>query len=163
MYRKFISKTLAVILSAAMLTVSAAAAKVEVNGTTLMAEEGWVEDGVSYVTLRALSREGGYLLTWKDQLLTLSGQGAELTVQPGALYVEVNGRALYVPGGVRTIDGETALPLRLPENALGVNVEWDGEEKIASLDTEDAQPKIADYGEEDLYWLSRIISAESRG
>ncbi len=163
MYRKFISKTLAVILSAAMLTVSAAAAKVEVNGTILMAEEGWVEDGVSYITLDALSREGGYLLTWNDQKLTLSGQGAELTVQPGALYIEVNGRVLYVPGGVRTVDGETALPLRLLENALGANVEWDGEERIASLDTQDAQPKNADYGEEDLYWLSRIISAESRG
>ena len=163
MYRKYISKLLAVCFSAAMLAIPVSAARVEINGTVLMQEEGWIEDGVSYITLNALSREGDYFLHWNGETALLSGQGAELTARPGESYVEVNGRALYVRGGVRTVSGRTALPLRLLEEALGAEVEWDGEEKTASLNTDDAQAEQAAYGEEDLYWLSRIISAESRG
>lgn len=163
MYRKYVSKIMAVCLSAVLLAGPVSAARVELNGTVLTQEEGWVEDGVSYITLSALSREGDYLLTWNDGTVRLSGQGAELTACPGNSYVEVNGRALYVTGGVRTADGTPALPLRLLENALGAEVKWNGEEKVASLNTEDAQAEQAAYPEEDLYWLSRIISAESRG
>ncbi len=163
MYRKYLSKILAVCLGAALLAVPAAAAQVEINGTVLMQEEGWVEDGVSYITLDALSRKGDYLLKWNGDIVQLSGQGAELTARPGESYIEINGRALYVRGGVRTVDGNPALPLRLLENALGAEVVWNGEEKIASLNTENAQAEQAAYPEEDLYWLSRIISAESRG
>lgn len=163
MYRKYISKIMAVCLSAALLAVPVSAARVELNGTVLAQEEGWIEDGISYVTLNALSREGDYLLSWNEGAAELSGQGAELTARPGNLYVEVNGRALYVMGGVRTVDGSPALPLRLLENALGAEVEWNGEDRIASLNTEDAQAEQAAYPDEDLYWLSRIISAESRG
>lgn len=163
MYRKYCLKLLAACLSAAMLSVPVSAARVEFNGTVLIQEEGWIEDGVSYITLDVLSREGDYLLSWKEGLAQLSGQGAELTVRPGNRYVEVNGRALYVEDGVRTMNGIPALPLRLLENALGAEVVWNGEEKIASLNTEDAKAQQAAYPEEDLYWLSRIISAESRG
>ena len=163
MYRKFVSKILAVCLGSALLAVPVSAARVELNGTVLTQEEGWIEDGISYISLDALSREGDYLLSWSEGLARLSGQGAELTARPGNRYVEVNGRALYVMGGVRAVDGSPALPLRLLENALGAEVVWNGEEKIASLNTEDAQAQQAEYPEEDLYWLSRIISAESRG
>ena len=133
MYRKFVSKILAVCLGSALLAVPVSAARVELNGTVLTQEEGWIEDGISYISLDALSREGDYLLSWSEGLARLSGQGAELTARPGNRYVEVNGRALYVMGGVRAVDGSPALPLRLLENALGAEVVWNGEEKIASL------------------------------
>ena len=163
MYRNWIRTTLAGVLSAAMLAAPAAAGQVEINGTLLSKDEGWVENGVSYVTLKALSRESGYDLSWDGQTALLSGAGADLAARPGALYVEVNGRALYVPSSVRTVDSRIALPLRLLENALGAEVEWDEETATAILSTQGAWAREASYPEEDLYWLSRIISAESRG
>jgi N-acetylmuramoyl-L-alanine amidase len=87
----------------------------------------------------------------------------ELTAKPGECYIEVNGRALYVSGGVSLTAGRTALPLRVLENALGGVVTWDDETATASLSLEGCQAGQADYDQEDLYWLSRIISAESQG
>ena len=154
---------LAAFLIAAGLTVPASAARVEVNGVQLERTEGWVQNGTSYVTLSALSREGDYRLTWDGTRACLEGEDFTLWAQPGAYYIEVNGRALYVPDGVQVVENRTALPLRLLEDALGGEVSWNGTAKIASLDVSNARAAQADYPEEDLYWLARVISAESRG
>ncbi len=153
----------AALLTAASLTVPTSAARVEVNGTRLEKSEGWVENGASYVTLSALSREGNYQLTWDGRRACLTGEDFTLWAQPGACYIEVNGRALYVPDGVQVVNDRTALPLRLLEAALGGKVTWDGQEQVAGLDVTRAAARQADYPEEDLYWLARVISAESRG
>lgn len=163
MYRNWIRTTLAGVVSAVMLAATAAAGQVELNGVLLPEHEGWVDNGVSYVTLKALSRESGYALSWDGQTARLTGAGAELTTSPGELYVEVNGRALYLPGGVQTLNGRIALPLRVLENALGAEVTWDSVRATAALNTRSAQARQADYDQEDLHWLSRVISAESRG
>lgn len=163
MYRNWIRRAAVAALSAVLLAVPAAAGQVRVNDTLLEQAEGWVEQGVSYVTLKALSRESGFDLSWDGQAAQLSGAGASLTARPGALYVEVNGRALYIPGGVRVTDGRIALPLRVLENALGAAVAWDSGTETAALDTRGARAKQADYDAEELYWLARVISAESRG
>ena len=163
MCRKYFLKLLAVCVSSAMLAVPVSAARVELNGTVLTQEEGWIEDGISYVTLRAVEREGGYSASWDGKRAGLSGRGAELTAKPGAAYIEVNGRALYVSGGVRLVNGRTVLPMRVLGNALGAEVNWNDKTATASLNTRSAKAPSANYNTEDLYWLSRVISAESRG
>lgn len=163
MHAKWIRRTAAGLLTAMSLALPAAAAQVEVNGAVLDQSEGWLEDGRSYVTLKALSREADYQLNWDGTAACLEGTDVRLTARPGAHYIEVNGRALYVPGGVRTVEGHTVLSLRLLEEALGGQVEWNDETGTASLSVQQAGAKSADYPDEDLYWLSRIISAESRG
>ena len=55
------------------------------------------------------------------------------------------------------------LPLALLSNALGCPLTWNAATGTADLDTASARPPQANYNSEDLYWLSRIISAESRG
>ena len=139
------------------------AVTVEVDGVTLAAEEGWGHSGTSYVTLRALSSLGDYELSWDGRRAILTGKGLELTAIPGACYIEVNGRALYVAEGVGALNGRTFLPLRIVADATGGVLRWNGETATAGLEVEGAQAPVADYDEEGLYWLSRIISAESRG
>lgn len=163
MYQKLIRKPMVLILGLVILTGTAMGAGIEINGTALSKAEGWIEDGVSYVTLRAVEREGGYSVSWDGKRAGLSGRGAELTAKPGAVYIEVNGRALYVSGGVRLVDGHTVLPMRVLGNALGAEVNWNDKTATASLNTRSAKAPSANYNTEDLYWLSRVISAESRG
>ena len=154
----------AAVAAACMLSAPVArAATVEVDGVPLDHEEGWGHGGTSYVTLRALSGLGGYELSWDGNRATLVGEGVELTAIPGAYYIEVNGRALYVAEGVGVVDGRTYLPLRVIADATGGVLSWDGERAIAGLELDGAEAPAADYDEEGLYWLSRIISAESRG
>lgn len=136
---------------------------VEIDGVPLEARHGWGENGTSYVTLRGLSEAADYDLRWDGTRAVLEGKDFTLRAKPGQPYLEVNGRVLYLEDGVGVMDGMTYLPLRLVAEATGGELHWDGETSVARLELEDARAKWADYPEEDLYWLSRIISAESRG
>lgn len=157
-------RVLAGFLAVLALSAPISAEKVQINGDDLPPREGWIEDGRSYMTLNALCRQSpGYTLKWDGSQAKLSGNGVNMAISPQKSYIEVNDRALYVPGGVRVVDGHLALPLRVLENALGGAVSWDAGAATASLDLTHAQAKQADYSEEDLYWLSHIIDAESRG
>lgn len=55
-------------------------------------------------------------------------------------------------------DGTTYIPLRTTAQLCGLSVHWQGHDQPIDL-TSAARP----YTTDDLYWLSRIISAESRG
>lgn len=150
--------------AAMMMSVSAAgAAGVEVDGVPLSEEQGWGREGTSYVTLRALREFGDYTLVWDGRQAILTGDGIELVAVPGERYIEVNGRALYVAEGVGVLNGRTYLPLRVIADATGGVLHWDGERAVAGLELEGGVAPHADYDEQGLYWLSRIISAESRG
>ena len=131
------------VLAALMMTTSAGAvgAAIEIDGTSLGAGEAWIENGTSYVTLAAFSRETGRSLSWDGTSAQVDGGGLDLEATPGAIYVWSNERGLYVA-----------------ETDIGVEYG-----STAALSTWGAVPPQADYDQEDLYWLSRIISAESRG
>ena len=144
--------------------VGAASGTVEVNGEPLSTTEGWIENGVSYLTLAGLSRVApAYTLGWDGRSALLDGGGASLTATQGEAYVLVNDRALYLPQGVSVVDGRTALPTVLVADALGGAVAWDGVTNTVSMTTGDAPYGADSYDASELYWLSRVISSESRG
>lgn len=93
------------------------------------------------------------------------GTGLDLTASPGALYLESNGRALYIPYGVLLESGRTLVPVRVLAAALGAEVEWDSATGHVNVTTgTDAIPSADEqYDADALRWLSHIISAESRG
>ena len=149
------------LLTALALIAPARGAEVAVDNTVLPASRAWVEDGTSYITLRAFAACGGYDLSWDGQQAVLTGPDLNLTARPGDLYLTANGRPLYIEGGVRVKEGVTVLPLRVLAAATGTTLTWDG--SAARLTTAGAAPARAAYNSEDLYWLARVISAESRG
>nr|WP_326186042.1 cell wall hydrolase [uncultured Oscillibacter sp.] len=149
------------LLAAASLSVSAQAARtvpVQVDGRTL-AGTSYLEQGVTYVPLRyLLDALGGWDVRWDSETrsaVAVSG-AARLTADPAADTVTVDGRTLS--GQVTVVGGRTYVPLRLVAEALGGAASWDpylGGAAVTSAG--------ADYDAADLYWLSRIISAESGG
>lgn len=147
----------------ASMTMPVLGAAVEADGVLLPEEQAWVENGISYMTLRTLEELTGYELSWTGDRARMQGEELELTAQPGALYIEVNDRALYIEEGVQVRDGAMYLPLRVVAQATGGLLTWDEEERVARLCLLDARPALANYNSEDLEWLARVISAESRG
>lgn len=154
---------LSLLLTAAVMPARGAGAQVQVDGVPLSVEQAWIEDGTSYITLRSLETLTDYDLSWNGSHAKLLGEGLELTAQPGTPYIEVNGRVLYVEDGVSVRDGVMYLPLRVIAQAMGGALSWDGAQWVARLELRQAIPPQANYRAEDLDWLSRIISAESRG
>ena len=116
-----------------------------------------LENGVTYVPLRALLNALGSWQVWWDgeagQAAAISGS-ASLRADPAGNVIRVNGIALS--GRVTVESGVTYVPLRLVCEALGCKVEWDPYLGGAAV----TSPGAA-YDAAELYWLSRIIYAES--
>ena len=120
--------------------------------------------GTTYVSLRTVA---GLLapedeVSWEDGAAWVRGDGLTLRARPGDQWLTVNDRALYIPGGVLLENGRTLVPIRVLAEALGGAVDWSPEEGV-TLAVGSGRPSPPAYREDELYWLSRIISAESRG
>lgn len=135
-------------------------------GSTLFAV---LEKDTATVPLRAFYEAFGITdVTWnaKTRTATVRGEGLEVSVTDGASVLWANGRCLYsaVPYRVRE-DGRLYAPIRVLAKTLSLTVFWDGEDRTVSLAGKPRPLATAAeyYDKDELYWLSRIISAESRG
>ena len=149
------------LLAATLLSAPARAARqipVQVDGM-MLESHGTLEAGVTYVPLRTLlNRLGGWELEWditKKQAVATSGKRT-LTADPAADAIVLDG--MKYDGSVYVENGRTWVPLRLTANILGGSAVWDPWLGGAAMTT-----AASDYDAVELYWLSRIISAESRG
>lgn len=79
-------------------------------------------------------------------------------------WVVVKGRYLWLGGGLREQDGETLWPLSVLGQMFSCEVTWDSATGSVDLDATALKALRSGslyYSEEDVYWLSRIIFAES--
>ena len=124
----------------------------------------------TYVPLRAafaaLMPSASLTYTKKSRTADILGEGLSFSASDGAHVVYANGRCLYTDMPVRILsDGVMYLPVRILEKVLSLLVSWDGEVRSVTL-SGDIVPILdgaSYYKEDEVYWLSRIISAESRG
>ena len=141
---------------------------VRYGGRSILEGESAIIDSVTYVPLRAFSEEmGAESVTWnaKSRVATVKKGGITINIENGASYIEASGRILYFPTGTKNINDRLFLPIRPLAAALSVDVEWDGKTRSVLL-SKSAKPFATGanfYNSDDLYWLSRIISAEARG
>ena len=144
---------------------SAAAVTVQAGETTLPAGSARLRESTTYVSLRAFCEAmGADSVTWKNGRAEVSANGWTLTAVPGQKYLTVNGRVFYVPGGVElSAEGRTMVPVRTVAAAYGADVFWQPGEVTVTRGTGSAASGESVYDEDELYWLSRIISAESKG
>lgn len=157
---------LALILAALALSTSAFAGNVTVrsSGWRLSEKDAFLQNGTTYVALRAFSEAmGAEEVRWESGAATVTANGWTLTAVPGEQYLTVNGRCFFVPGGVRLKDDRVWVPVRAAAAAFGAQVNWTPGTVTVLPGSGSAVPGAEFYDGEDLYWLSRIISAESRG
>lgn len=100
----------------------------------------------------------------EDGAMQYTVDGAVISVGYGDTIYTANGRYFYVPDGVKALDGQIVLPLAELEKIFGASAAYDAETVCVSVDT--ANLALLESGESyyaryDLYWLSRIIFAES--
>ena len=161
MKRKLLCGLLAA-LALTCATVKAAPSRVvpvQVDGTVLSQGVNYLRSGVTYVPLRGLlDAFGGWSIWWDSGERTAEAASGShrVSADPAADTVTVNGRTYS--GEVFVEHGRTYIPLRVLVTALGGKVAWDPYLGGAAVTSPGA-----DYNAMDLYWLSRIISAESRG
>ncbi len=168
MKRKIIVLT-ASLLTFAVLVLSAmgiCAVEIVFDGVTFYNDDSLLIDGVTYVPLRnCLQTRFGYDVGWNQNTSTafITADGLEISCRVGDRYITANGRYLWNDSPNIIKDGKMFIPLRTLAKALGGIVKWDAKTKTAYVELGGGFIKNADsfYNKDELYWLSRIINAES--
>ena len=144
---------------------AASLSSLTINGVAAGSEAmATIQNNTTYVSLRNVSSilDSSAIISWEDNTAYVSTEQFLLSAQLGDTYVTVNGEKIYVPYGVKSEQGRVLIPIRVLAQAFNASVYWSpvtGEITVNS-NTEDQN---SSYSENDLYWLSRIISAESQG
>mgnify|MGYP000228892451 CR=1 FL=1 len=137
-----------------------------VNGITLAADvPNRVEARTTYVSYWPIvsALYPNATAEWVNGQAEVKADGLTLHIKPGAQYIEANGRYLYVPDGVKCEGYSIMVPIRTLCQALGAGVEWDGTQSTIQI-TSGSGPLLSGeqaYQADVVYWLSRIIYAES--
>ncbi len=153
---------------------SGVSAEVKPSGTVPMYFNGIkMSDGIkventTYVPLRAFLdlMDNQASVAWDAEANTavVTDGLLSFSVTVGSQVMTINDRYFFLPFGALVIDGALCLPVRELAKAYGAEVHWD--EPTASVSIVADDPAVLEsgkdfYGEEDLYWLSRLINAES--
>lgn len=144
------------------------AVNIYMDGKQVLAGRSALIDSVTYVALRDFCDVvGGCTVTWDAKTRTaVVTKGTKVaTVTDGDYYVYEDGRCFYTVARIRIIGNTMFVPVRAIAKALGVEVGWDGAARAVTLKNTGVMPVSGDkfYNADDLYWLSRIISAEAKG
>lgn len=113
----------------------------------------------------ALFMEATYQYDPKTAYATLTAPKLLIEAGQGATYLFANERCLYGVAANRLLDGDMWVSLPPLAKALGLTVNGSGTSLTRTLSGSVSPLTAADdfYRADELYWLSRIISAESRG
>lgn len=153
----------ALLLGAALLAVPAHAVVVTLDGAPMDVGETPLYDGATYVPIRGVSQAifPQAQILWENGQAVVRYGDTTITATPGETYMTCNGERIDCGLPIRLENGRTLVPVRPLAAVLGVQVTWYAGTRVADLTT--SKTAQSTYSEEDLYWLARIISAESRG
>ena len=126
-----------------------------------------IQDGVTYVPLAAMAQflDESAQISWDSasSVVTVTTGKLSLSAQVGQLYLQANGRYLYLPEKVQMSGGRVTVPLWAVVEAFGATMTWDAATEVVSITRGSGAIQSGDsyYDQEDLFWLSRVIYAES--
>jgi N-acetylmuramoyl-L-alanine amidase len=91
--------------------------------------------------------------------------GMTLIIRSGALYIYANGHYSYTVEEIQNWGGSLYVPIRPLARAFRSELTWNTTHRAVELKAPVGTPAVAwaKYDSDEVYWLSRIISAESRG
>lgn len=122
--------------------------------------------GSTYVALAGMSAllDPSAQVSQDGGAATVATGKLSLTAKVGQLYLEANGRYLYIPEGVQTDgEGQVSVPLRTLAKAFDAAVDYDQASGSITVSRGSGaiQPGDSFYNQNDLFWLERVIYRES--
>ena len=141
---------------------------IQMNGESVLEGRSALINSVTYVAIRDFTDMlGGFEISWdaKTRTAVITKGTHVVTATVGDKYVYAQGRCFYTVEPIMIIDDSMFLPVRAIAKALGVEVSWDNATRSVTLKNTGVLPRSGSdfYNADDLYWLSRIISAEAQG
>lgn len=120
---------------------------------------GQLINGTTYVPLRLFFNQlGGSWVTWNTETRSATVKGnANATFYLDSCAARYNGMAQTLTGQTFAVNGTMYVPLRGLAGVLNCDISYDGALQRVTLST----PKASTSNDDAVYWLARIIEAES--
>ena len=143
-----------------------------VNKTLVkMDTEPFLYEGTTFVPIRFASEAiGAHWVSWDEGTATASIHYGDKTIQltKDKNYALVNGQKVSVPAGVKLVSDRVYVPVRFVAEQLDCRVDWVKETYTVNIEKSGVtvpQELVGSrsYTDDEIYWLSKIIHAESRG
>lgn len=146
----------------------AAEVNIELDGRRILEGEAAIIDSVTYVPLRSFSELcDADSIGWnsKTRTATVEKYNMRASLSKESPYIEASGRYFMLNTPILNINDRLFVPVREMAKLFSLDVKWDDKMRTVVLKNTNKSFVGGDryYSNDDLYWLSRIISAESRG
>lgn len=142
---------------------------VNVNGRTVLQGDVFSTGEATYVPMfRFADWLGVFSYSYNSTTGTayVKGDGLEISARSGELYICANGRYFYTVAPNMIYNGEMYVAIRPLVKALNSRIEWSDRTNsfvVRSGDTSLLKSGDQVYRDDEVLWLSRIISAEAQG
>lgn len=142
---------------------------VRINGEYLLMDSApYISEDRVYAPIRAISEALGAFVDWdaESYCASISHEGDEIKLFTKSDTVYVNGEQTQGKG-LHIKNDRTMVPVRFVSNLLNADVEWDEYYRYVEVNKDDIELEshMTDYTytHDEVYWLARIIHAESQG
>ena len=145
---------------------------ISVNGNYIKTDtKPYLEDGTTYVPVRAIADSlDSDSVTWNADTKNVLIKKDDITISIiiGKKTAFVNNKEVTVPGGAFIKNDRTYVPLRFVSESFGAKVGFNPDTYTVTILKDGVSVPShcileRAYSDEDIYWLSRIINAESGG
>lgn len=142
-----------------------------VNGNYIKADTpGYLENGYTMIPARALSEAlCADNISWneKSSSATIIKGSREIVLKKNSRYAVVNGKSVKMDTASVIRADRFFIPVRFVAETFNTQVSWDATSYTVNIKADSVVPQhiigSRGYSDEDLYWLSRIVHAESQG
>lgn len=135
------------------------------DGAVIESADPFIYEQTTYVSLRSVTMalRPDAVVAWESDHAVVTADGLSITAYPNKKYMVANGRYLYLPYGVRFENNCIMVPVRELAKALGAQVWWNPDDSNVYITSGTGAIVSGDefYNSDSVYWLSRIIFAES--
>ncbi|WFD10988.1 stalk domain-containing protein [Tepidibacter hydrothermalis] len=131
----------------------------------------YIENSRTFVPIRFIAESLGANVSWdqssQEAILEYEDKIIRLPIYSST--ATINGSSVALDAPVNIYNARTFVPVRFIAETFDCSVDWNGYDYVVDIQTENYSNKnivddnVPSYSSEDLYWLSRLVHAESQG
>lgn len=144
---------------------------IKVNGEYVKTNNhAYLKNGRTFVSLRDFGDIFSCEVFWNESTSTakITKGEKDISVTKEKKEAKVNGKTVKLDAQSTIVNDRMYVPLRFLSESLGANVSWNDATITANVKSADAGVPAhlkgnVPYTDDELYWLSKIVSAEAQG